>query len=188
MALFVGRLEHEKGLEVLLEAWRLAELPDGSALAIVGAGPLRERVEAAARDSAGSGRAVHGLGQVDRRELPALYAAADVLVLPSIRTATFVEPWGLVLNEAMHQGTPTIASDAVGAVAGGLVRDGHNGLVTPQGSARELADRLSRMATDIMFRSRLGSKARTDVGRFSEAAWVDGVRRALVNVGAGRNL
>ncbi len=53
-----------------------------------------------------------------------IYAAADVLVVPSIATRTFREPWGLVVNEAMNRGLPVIASDAVGAAAGGLVRDG----------------------------------------------------------------
>ena len=80
---------------------------------------------------AGAGTGIRGLGYVPASDLPSLYAAADVLVVPSVRTATFVEPWGLVVNEAMLQSTPVIASDAVGAVAGGLVRDGHNGLVVP---------------------------------------------------------
>ena len=68
-----------------------------------------------------------------------MYAAADVLVVPSIATRTFREPWGLVVNEAMNQGLPVIASDAVGAVAGGLVRDGRNGLVVRAGDSGALA-------------------------------------------------
>ena len=51
------------------------------------------------------------------------YAAAAFAVLPSIPTPRFKEPWGLVCNEAMQQGRPMIATTAVGAVAGGLVRD-----------------------------------------------------------------
>ena len=93
-----------------------------------------------------AGRGIRGLGYVAASRLPALYAAADVLVLPSVRTATFMEPWGLVVNEAMLQSTPVIASDAVGAVAGGLVRDGHNGLVFPAGDAAALAVRLETLA------------------------------------------
>ena len=99
---------------------------------------------------------VRSLGYVAESELPALYAAADVLVLPSIRTATFTEPWGLVVNEAMLQGTPVIASDAVGAVAGGLVRDGRNGLVFPAGDASGLAARLRTAATEPGLRDSLG--------------------------------
>jgi glycosyltransferase involved in cell wall biosynthesis len=173
--LFAGRLEREKGVEVLLEAWRLAALGDGATLAFAGRGAIQPE---------GSG--IRALGPVAREKLPALYAAADALVLPSIRTATFLEPWGLVVNEAMHQGTPVIASDAVGAAAGGLVRDGQNGLVVPAGDARALATRIGALAGDRGLRERLGAAAREDVAAFSEAAWVEGMRQALHAVGAGR--
>jgi glycosyltransferase involved in cell wall biosynthesis len=127
---------------------------------------------------------VRGLGWVDH--LPPLHAAADVLVLPSARTATFLEPWGLVVNEAMHQGTPVIASDAVGAVAGGLVRDGRNGLVVPAGDADALAARLRALATNPELRSALGRAAREDVAPYTPAAWADGVSAALASVHASR--
>ena len=172
--LFVGRLEREKGVEVLLEAWQVAARPGDALLALAGEGPIRP-----------AGPGVKVLGRVARDDLPPLYAGADALVLPSIRTATFLEPWGLVVNEAMHQGTPVIASDAVGAVAGGLVREGRNGLVVPAGDARALATRIEALAGDIGLRERLGAAARQDVEEFSEAAWVAGMRRALHAVGAG---
>jgi glycosyltransferase involved in cell wall biosynthesis len=92
----------------------------------------------------------------------------------------------LVVNEAMHQGTPVIASDAVGAAAGGLVREGRSGLVVPAGDAESLATRIRALAMNPALRERLGEAARADVGQFSEAAWVEGVRRALEAVGAGR--
>jgi glycosyltransferase involved in cell wall biosynthesis len=177
LALFVGRLEREKGVRVLLDAWREADLAEGSVLALAGDGPLRNEV--ARKDAT-----VQALGFVPRDHLPSLYAAADVLVLPSIRTETFLEPWGLVVNEAMHQGTPVIASDAVGAARGGLVKDGRNGLVVPQGDATALAARLRSVAHNPGLREALGAAAREDVARFTYAAWVDGMRRALRAVGA----
>ena len=167
--LFVGRLEREKGLDVLLDAWRRAEV-DGELL-VAGTGSL---------DAPGATL----LGQVPREELPALYASADALVLPSVRTATFLEPWGLVVNEAMGQGTPVIASDAVGAVAGGLVRDGRNGLVVPAGDAEALATRIRVLARNPELRERLGIAAAEDVAAFSAEAWVEGMRSALRAVGA----
>jgi glycosyltransferase involved in cell wall biosynthesis len=178
LALFSGRLEREKGVEVLLEAWRLARF-ENAILAFAGAGPLRQAVGAA-------GSTVKPLGAVARDELPALYAAADALVLPSMRTATFTEPWGLVVNEAMHQGTPPIVSDAVGAAAGGLVRDKRNGLVVTQRDPHELAGRLELMAANPELRARLGGAAREDVAAHSHHAWVEGMRRALRAVRAGR--
>jgi glycosyltransferase involved in cell wall biosynthesis len=131
-----------------------------------------------------AGPGIEGLGFVPRDHLPSLYAAADVLVLPSIRTETFLEPWGLVVNEAMHQGTPAIVSDAVGAAAGGLVQDGRNGLVAPQGDAEALAARIRSLALNPGLREGLGAAARQDVAPFTYAAWVSGMRHGLAAVGA----
>jgi glycosyltransferase involved in cell wall biosynthesis len=110
-----------------------------------------------------------------------------VVVLPSIPTATFREPWGLVVNEAMLQGTPIVASDAVGAVAGGLVRDGANGLVVPHGDSEALAARIRALAQNPDLRQRLGEAAARDVQAFTFADWVEGVRAALTAVRAGRD-
>lgn len=170
-ALFAGRLEREKGVEVLLEAWRLAGIADGT-LTFAGDGPLRSRVP-------------NALGRVAPEQLRALYASADVLVVPSVTTATFKEPWGFVVNEAMLQETPVIASDAVGAVAGGLVRDGRNGLVFAAGDARALAARLRALESDPELISRLGKTAREDALQYTPEAWADAVSRALEAVSAG---
>jgi glycosyltransferase involved in cell wall biosynthesis len=180
LALFAGRLEREKGVDVLLAAWREAALPEGAVLAFAGDGPLRSEVD-------GAGPGVSALGSVERDDLPALYAAADALVLPSVPTATFREPWGLVVNEAMHAGTPVIASDAVGAVAGGLVQDGRNGLVAPAGDAPALAARLRALALEPGLRERLGAAAADDVKAFSHELWVEGMSAALQAVGASKS-
>jgi glycosyltransferase involved in cell wall biosynthesis len=172
LSLFVGRLVPEKGIDTLLQAWHRAVVPDGSALTFAGSGPI-----------APSGPRVRVLGRIERDALPPLYAAADALVLPSIATATFREPWGLVSNEAMHQGTPVIASDAVGAVAGGLVVDGRTGLVFPAGDAGALAARLSALAAAPALRDRLGDEAHTKVAGYTPTHWADGMSRALAAVG-----
>jgi glycosyltransferase involved in cell wall biosynthesis len=170
--LFAGRLEREKGFDVLLDAWRRADVT--GELLVAGGGPIKP-----------SGPGVRTLGFVPREELPALYTSVDALVLPSIRTATFLEPWGLVVNEAMQHGKPVIASDAVGAVAGGLVEDGRNGLVTPAGDAEALATRIRMLAMNPELRERLGAAARADVADYGNDAWVEGMRRALRAVGVG---
>lgn len=179
LVLYVGRLEAEKGVPTLLEAWREARLGPGSRLALAGEGPL-------AHEARRSGPRVRALGYIEALELPALYAAADVLVLPSVRTATFTEPWGLVVNEAMLQSTPVIASDAVGAVAGGLVRDGRTGLVFPAADPAALGARLQALAGSPDLRSDLGQAARRAASELTPAAWAQGMGRALAHAGTSR--
>lgn len=178
LVLFVGRVAREKGIELLLRAWNLAALGRKAVLAVAGEGPLRPLVE---RE-----RSATALGAVSTAELLLLYAAADVLVLPSIRTSTFREPWGLVANEAMLQRTPVVASDAVGAVAGGLVRHRHNGLVVRSGDSAALAAALTELAHHEQLRLRLGQSAYDDAARYNPEAWVAGARKALAAVGASR--
>jgi glycosyltransferase involved in cell wall biosynthesis len=161
--LFVGRPAAGKGLPVLVSAWRAARLGSTkAALVRVGDPP------------------------VSPEQLRDVYAACDVLVVPSVPTRTFREPWGLVVNEAMNRGLAVIATDAVGAAAGGLVRDGENGLVVAAGDERALAGAIERLAGDRQLRERLGGAGATDVLAFSHDAWAEGFSRALASVGVSR--
>ncbi len=178
LVLYVGRLVHEKGIATLLEGWRCAELGPGARLALAGHGPLEQTVRRELPEA-------RLLGQVTADALPALYAAADVLVLPSIHTASFREPWGLVVNEAMLQHTPVVASDAVGAAAGGLVRDGRNGFVVPAGNPDALAARLRALAGDAELRAELGAAAHADASAYTPTAWAAGMGQALEAAGVG---
>jgi glycosyltransferase involved in cell wall biosynthesis len=184
--LFVGRPAREKGLAVLADAWRAAALrPPAGALAFVGAGSasaVRTASGAHVEDLVGA----TFLAPVEPVELRNVYAAADVLVLPSISTSTFREPWGLVVNEAMNRGLPVIASSAVGAAAGGLVRDGRNGLIVPAGDSGALAAAISRLAGDPALRARLGQAAAQDVRPYSHDAWAQGFCEALATLGLSR--
>ena len=177
---FAGRLEAEKGVAVLAEAWRRTGLrPPKSALVVAGDGPLRD-------DLAAAGATL--LGPASPHEVRALYAGSDVVVLPSLVTRAFREPWGLTVNEAFHRGVPVVASDAVGAVAGGLLRDGDNGVVVPAGSPPALAAALLRLHGDPQTRERLGASAHRSVQAYSHQAWSAGMSQALASVGASRTV
>jgi glycosyltransferase involved in cell wall biosynthesis len=126
IVLYAGRIVPEKGVDFLLDAW--ASRDPRATLVLIGDGPLRPRAERMVR--------VRVIDPVPREALHVAYAAAAFTVLPSVRGRRFREPWGLVCNESMHQGRPVIATDAVGAAAGGLVRDGETGLVVPSGDMR----------------------------------------------------
>ena len=106
--------------------------------------------------------------------------------MPSIPTRDFREPWGLVANEAMSQGVPVIATDAVGAAAGGLVEHERTGLVVPADDSRALAQAMKRLHDDPSLRARLGAAARAAVASYTHDAWAAGMARALAAAGAGR--
>lgn len=179
---FVGRPEREKGIEVLLDAWRASGLkPPAAALALVGAGS--DSHFHGASHSIQLPQGVLGFDPVAPVELRNLYAASDVLVLPSIPTRTFREPWGLVVNEALNRGLAVIASDSVGAAAGGLVRDGENGLIVPAGDSGALARALVRLAGDAPLRTRMGAAGASAVSAYSQDAWAEGFSRALSSLG-----
>jgi glycosyltransferase involved in cell wall biosynthesis len=169
LVLYVGRLVPEKGVGVLLDAWPAVRAE--ATLVLIGDGPLADR----ARTAPG----VRALGPLPRSELPKAYAAADFSVLASIPTRRFTEPWGLVTNESMHQGRPVLASDAVGAVAGGLVRDGETGLVVAAGDAGALAKAIDRLLADDALRGRLGEAGRAAVAPYTYDAMVSAFGRAL---------
>ena len=184
--LFVGRPAREKGIGVLLEAWRTTGLQaPTAALVFVGVGSIPPWVPAGGAASQG-GDGVLCLDPVPPVELRNIYAACDVLVLPSIPTRTFREPWGLVVNEAMNRGLPVIASDAVGAAAGGLVRDQRNGLIVPAGDSEALAGAMLRLAAEPALRERLGKAGAADVRAFTYDAWAEGFSRALASLDLAR--
>jgi glycosyltransferase involved in cell wall biosynthesis len=177
--MFAGRLEREKGLAVLLRAWGATRsaTPEG-ALILVGDGPFRARAVAGGALCPGA---------VTPDELRNFYAGSDVVVVPSIPSRDFLEPWGLVVNEAFDQGVPVIATTAVGAAAGGLVRHEETGLVVPAGDDTALAGALRRLHDDPGLRARLGPAGRAAVAAgHTHADWAAGMRRALTAVGAGR--
>jgi glycosyltransferase involved in cell wall biosynthesis len=175
--LFVGRPAVEKGWSVLVEAWRRAQLaPTRAALVLAGVGSREEVADSS----------VLPLDTLAPKELREVYGACDVLVVPSIPTRTFREPWGLVVNEAMNRGLAVIATDAVGAAAGGLVRDGQTGLVVPSGDPLALAGAIERLAHDPALRARLGSAGAQAVSAYSHEAWAEGFSEALASLGLSR--
>ena len=106
--LFCAKLQPWKRPLDLLRAFALAAIPN-SALVFAGEGPLRSHLETEAA-SMGIADRVHFLGFVNQSQLPSVYTASDLMVLPSE-----YEPFAVVVNEASCCGCPVIASDRVGA-------------------------------------------------------------------------
>ncbi len=154
--LYVGRLDPEKGLDVLLDAFE--HVPGELVVAGSGSEETALRSRAPAR--------VRFLGAVPRDATPALYADADVFVLPSRS-----EQWGMVLNEAAAAGLPLVATDAAGA-AYELVDDE---LRVPAGDAAALAAAMRRLASDRAARAAAGRRARERVAALTPDAWAAAV-------------
>ncbi|WP_044041494.1 glycosyltransferase family 4 protein [Caballeronia insecticola] len=130
--LFVGRLSAEKGINTLVEAFRLLKerVPDAE-LRIVGTGPLGNQLKQQAADT-GLEDSVKFLGSLQDEPLSREYFGATCMVLPSVR-----EPWGLVTNEALSHGCPVIVSESCGCVPE-LVVDGVSGYSFPAGDVPAL--------------------------------------------------
>lgn len=162
--LYVGRLAAEKGVGVLMDAYRRAEaqLPPGTTrLVIAGAGPEEQRLRAAA--PAGT----VFLGFLEReRELPALYASADAFAF-----ASTTETLGLVVLEAMASGLSVVAAPA-GGVAEHL-RDGENGIAYPANDVEACAAAMVRLVRDGALSARLRAGARRTAEALSWAAELD---------------
>lgn len=173
LAVYAGRLVAAKGIDVLARAW--AGLHTEATLVVIGDGPLAPHL--------GRITGARLLGPLPRTEMPVAYAAAEMVIVPSVPTPRFVEPWGLVCNEAMHQRRAVIATDAVGAAAGGLVRDGETGLVVPSGDPDALRGAIERLLADEPLRARLGAAAEDAVAPYTYDAMADGFDRALAVAG-----
>jgi len=157
---YFGRLEHGKGVDVLIEAAaRLHGLLPSTAFLLVGDGPLREALVARA---ASAGLPVCFAGHRD--DVPALLRLCAVAVLPSRQ-----EAFGRVLVEAMASGVPVVAS-RVGGIPEVCV-DGVTALLVPPDDADALAVAIALTLTDQAATLARVQAARADVrARFGQAA------------------
>ncbi len=176
IVLVSGKLLSRKRPHDALEACALVAQHAAVSLAYVGDGVERPALERRARDLGLSD--VVFLGFRNQSDLPALYSAADLLVLPSE-----FEPWGMVVNEAMCCGLPVVVSDKVGA-ASDLVADGINGFVYSAGDVPALAERVLRLVKDEGLRRAMGRESVLKIGEWSVEVGVDALasRAAQVNV------
>jgi glycosyltransferase involved in cell wall biosynthesis len=136
--LFAGKLvPFKRPLDLIAAAAKLEAEGRRVELMVAGAGPLAEQMAIHAREV---GVVLHMLGFCNQTEMPAAYAAANVLVLPSDGRET----WGLVANEALACNCPIVVSDAVGC-APDLVVDDRTGKVFHLGQVTELAHAIAML-------------------------------------------
>jgi rhamnosyl/mannosyltransferase len=154
IVLFLGRLAHYKGVDVLIEA--MGRVP--AKLLIVGDGPRRPALEAAAVGSLPRNK-VEFLGEIPVEQRAAYYHAADVFVLPSTSRA---EAFGIAMLEAMACGTPAISTE-LGTGTSWVNVSGETGVVVPPGDPGALSGAIKALLGDDRLRKRLGEAAASRV-------------------------
>ncbi len=169
LVLFVGKLQSIKRPLLVLSAFRRARLGH-AALAFVGSGELGDELRAAVGDDP----QVHLLGFRNQGAMPAIYAAADLLVLPSVS-----ETWGLVVNEAFAMGLPALVSDRVGC-APDMIADRDTGAVFAHDNEGALAAALGEALAQPERLAGWGRNAQAlSAAEFSFAAMSQGVVQML---------
>lgn len=167
-AVYLGRLSPEKGVRVLLAAWRsLPHVP----LEIIGEGPLQEEIRAAVASP--DLAHVRLTGPLPHDEALSRVARTGMVVFPSV----WYEGLPFVIVEALASGVPVVAS-RMGAQAE-VVRDGVSGLLFAPGDAPALAEAVRRLATSDDLAARLADGARRE---FEERFSPDASYRDLLNV------
>ncbi len=171
IVLFVGRLVHEKGAHILLEAVPkiLSRYPRARFI-IAGKGPAADYLKSKARQLGVEG-SVCFPGYVDDATRDFLYRQADVAVFPSL-----YEPFGMVVLEAMAARAPVVVSDVGGLSE--IVRHEQNGLKFFAGNPDSLADNVLRLLTDAGFAARLAERAYRELPKLY--AWDEIARKTLL--------
>jgi glycosyltransferase involved in cell wall biosynthesis len=169
--LFAGKLiERKRPLDLVRAAVLLQGRGAKVEVAFAGSGELETELKRATV-AAGLPAVFHGF--VNQSALPAAYAAADLLALPSDARET----WGLVVNEGMACGLPAVVSDAVGC-GPDLIEEGATGAVFPLGDIEELAGALERtLALDPV---RSGEAIRARLAVYSPRRTAQGIIDAAV--------
>lgn len=168
----------ENPMELLRAFLLLHRKMPGSALILVGAGPLRRELESyiAANELTG---VVQLVGYANYSSLPRWYAVSDVFVHPAQR-----ECWGVSVNEAMACGLPVITSDKVGS-SYDLVVDGANGFRYPSGDCAALAACLETIASRPDRGRALGECSRRRIAPWNYEASVASLQAALQVAASG---
>jgi glycosyltransferase involved in cell wall biosynthesis len=166
-ALFVGRLSPEKGVETALEAWSSQNI--GIPLKVVGDGPLKGIVEAAAQRN----QSIEHLGWCSKETVLSLMKAASFLILPSL----CYEGFPMTIVEAFAVGLPVIAS-RIGSLAS-VIEPNHTGLLFEPGNSDELAKLVADALRSGSLREALSRAARE---RFLERYTQEANYSILMNI------
>ena len=154
--LYVGRVEPLKGLDLLVETAAQMDSEDGVRVIVVGADVNgdreMDRVKLLAKERDLEGQ-IDFVGQVDHKELPLYYNAADVCVVPS-----YYESFGLVALESMACGTPVVATRVGGLST--IIQHGRTGYLKPWRCPDAFANSVEMIISSDGLQQSMGTAAR----------------------------
>ncbi len=150
---YIGRFVEEKGLSTLFDA--VALMQNSAKLRMIGGGPMESALREKAKILGIEGR-IEWAGFSTQDQMPRIYQALDLLVLPSETRTNWKEQFGRVLVEAMASGTPVVGSNS-GEIPNVIAECG-GGIVFPEGEAASLARLLDDLCEQSEVRADLAGK------------------------------
>lgn len=160
----VGRLDHQKGFDRLLQAWQIVMDNDeakGWHLNIFGQGEWKEKLETMITNLRLTDSATIN---APTKDIASEYARSSMLAMSSN-----YEGFPMVMIEAMSAGVPVVT---FGFKCGpkDIIRQGENGLIVPEGDVAALAEGMLQLISNTEKRQRMGAEARKVTERYSEEA------------------
>lgn len=171
LLLYVGRLCKDKGVDILIESFKLIKA-NSTYLHIIGTGPDNDLL----KESAENDERIIFHGYLNYEELKQFYRKADVVVVPSI----WYEVFGIVIIEAFSFGVP-----AIGSRIGGIpevIQDGFNGFLFSPGNKEELKDKMEIFISDFQKEKRLLNIFRNNAYETSKKYSIEHILPQIVEI------
>jgi len=172
-AIFVGLASLRKGLPYLINAWKIANLPENQTELII-VGNMQKDMRAWLKQNSIK-KNITFFGSTNRKTLKQLYQNSNIFILPSIE-----DGFGMVMGEAMASGLPIVCSTHTGAPD--LIQDGKHGFIVPAGNSLELSNKISWLYNNPVQAISMGQHGQQHIHKFSWKAYGEAVIRCYKKI------
>lgn len=152
VVLYASKFQKRKRpLDVLKAIGNLNNAGVECSVLLVGSGEMEDELKQYVTNHTISN--VHFTGFINQKDLPKVYGASDIFVMPSED-----EPWGLVVNEVMCAALPVVISEEIGCVPD-LIKNGENGIIFPAGDIVGIEKALKKLINNKTLRKEMGQRS-----------------------------
>lgn len=177
--LFYGRIIELKGLQYLIEAFKLLDNENFNVkLIICGDGEYKNVCEKMVSDKYKT--KILFLGKIATKFRATIFSQIDIFVLPSIEVNGQVEAWGLTVNEVMYFGKPIIVSNAVGCYKD-LVINNKNGYIVNQRSSNELYKAIKKICLNKDMEISMGQESKKIIKKYTYRNMANGFKKSFIS-------